>query len=100
MCRGVSPCEGKHQVCVSDLRCPPWTYEGVLQIVAILNISSSLPCHWSSLLYKHTKNTPALSHDKVLKKGLNKHSMNFGPSDQYDTEMWWQNLRRWGKSDL
>ena len=26
--------------------------------------------------------------------------MNLGPPDQYDAEMWWQNLRRWGKSDF
>ena len=48
MCRGVGHCEGDHQVCGFDLKCPPRTYEGVLQIVTILNISSSLPC-------QHTK---------------------------------------------
>ena len=26
--------------------------------------------------------------------------MNLGPPDQYDAEMWWQNIRRWGKSDF
>ena len=44
--------------------------------------------------------TPALSHDQVLKKGSSKRSMNLGPTYQYDAEMWWQNLRRWGKSDF
>ena len=45
--------------------------------------------------------TPALSHDQVLKKESSKLSMNLGPpDDQYDGEMWWQNLRRWGKSDF
>ena len=23
-----------------------------------------------------------------------------GPPDQYDAEMWWQNLRKWGKSEF
>ena len=44
--------------------------------------------------------TPALSHDHVLKKESSKWSMNLGPPDQYDAEMWWQNLRRLGKSDF
>ena len=44
--------------------------------------------------------TPALSHDQVSKKESSKRSMNLGPPDQYDAEMWWQNLRTLGKSDF
>ena len=50
--------------------------------------------------YKHYFLTSDLSHDQVKKKGSSKRSMNLGPPYQYDAEMCWQNLRRWGKSDF
>ena len=49
-------------------------------------------------LLSSSGHTPALSHNQVFKKGSSKWSMNLGPPYQYDAEMWWQNLRRWGKS--
>ena len=46
MCRGVSHCEGDHQVCGPHLRCPPLYYQGGWHEVTKIKISSSLvPSH-------------------------------------------------------
>ena len=42
MCRGVSHCEGDHQVCGPNLRCPTWYRDSGNYNVTINNISSSL----------------------------------------------------------